>query len=289
MIGDINKMKKTIGFIRLMRLDLPFSAGICVLMGQLFAQGASASTSEMVYAFLSIFLISASILALNDYFDVESDRVNAPHRPIPAGIVAPTEALLFSVLLLLAGLLLSWLLRPSAFICSMFLLVIGFLYNRRFKMSGLPGNLMVSFSVGMTFIYGAISIGQPFNSTVWFFAVIAALIDLGEEISADAMDMAGDRLIQSRSLAICHGRNFALRISAGLFLSVIVLTAIPFFLGWFTPVYLLPIAIMDGMIAWSALRLLKSDDRSGRMHIRQLYMGATAGLLLFLVMRLCGV
>ena len=72
----------------------------------------------------------------------------------------------------------------------------------------------------MTFIYGGVSVGMPSNRIVWFFAVIAALIDLGEEIAADAMDMAGDRLIHSNSLAIRHGSRTALEsVDVSFFLS----------------------------------------------------------------------
>jgi geranylgeranylglycerol-phosphate geranylgeranyltransferase len=70
---------------------------------------------------------------------------------------------------------------------------------------------------------------------------------------------------------------------------VIALTAIPFLLRWFTIVYVPPIAAMDIVIAYSTMRLLKSRDNEGRAHIRRLYLGATAGLLLFLLMRLLGV
>lgn len=148
---------------------------------------------------------------------------------------------------------------------------------------------MVSFSVGMTFIYGGVSVGKPFNRVVWFFAVIAALIDLGEEIAADAMDMAGDRLIRSHSLALRHGRVAALKVSGGIFFVVVALTVVPFLVQWFSLAYIAPIALMDAVIAYSALCLLKSDDSAGRKHIRWLYLGATAGLLLFLTMRLLGV
>jgi geranylgeranylglycerol-phosphate geranylgeranyltransferase len=190
---------------------------------------------------------------------------------------------------MLAGLLLSIYLGALALTCAIFLLIVGFLYNRIFKKSGLLGNVMVSISVGMTFIYGGVSVGMPFNKTVWLFAIIAALVDLGEEIAADAMDMAGDRIIQSNSLAIRLGREAALRISGGLFFLVIALTTVPFLLRWFTFPYVLPIALMDIAIAHSTLRLLKSDDNAGRIHIRRLYLGATAGLLLFLLIRLLGV
>lgn len=210
-------MKNIKGLFGLMRFELPFSAGVCVVMGQLLALGRFASPSETIFAFFAVFFISASILVLNDYFDVETDKINSPGRPIPSGLVTLKEALLLSIILLSLGIILGYLLGLTALICIIILSIIGFLYNRKFKKSGLPGNLMVSFSVGMTFIFGGVSVGLPFNKMVWFFGVIAALIDLGEEIAADSMDMRGDLLIDSNSLAIKYGKQTALQISSSIF------------------------------------------------------------------------
>jgi geranylgeranylglycerol-phosphate geranylgeranyltransferase len=281
-------MKKARGLIRLLRFELPFSAGVCVVMGQILALGEFASAYETTLGFLSVFFISASILVLNDYFDVETDRLNAPDRPIPSNIVTTSEALLLSISLIFSGLLLSYLISSIALLLSIILLIIGFLYNRNYKKSGLPGNVMVSFSVGMTFIYGGVSVGLPFNNIVWLFAAIAALIDLGEEIAADAMDVQGDLLINSRSLAIRYGSKFALKISSYIFLLVILLTSVPFIRGWLPTIYLLPIAIMDVSIACSSLRLLKSGGNkiAGRKYIRWIYLGSTLGLLVFILIRL---
>ena len=282
-------MNKIKGFVKLLRFELPFSAGVCVVMGQLLALGKFASVFEIISGFLSIFSVSASILVLNDYFDVESDKINAPTRPIPSNLVTRSEALVLSIILLFIGLVLSYLISVTAFICSIILLIIGFLYNRKYKKSGLPGNIMVSFSVGMTFIYGGISVGLPFNKMVLFFGVIAALIDLGEEIAADSMDMQGDILINSNSLAIKYGKDSALKISSYIFLFVIILTSLPFILNWFPIIYLVPIAVIDFAIAYSVLRLLKSNNQEGRRYIRWIYLGSTLGLLIFIFMRLIDV
>lgn len=281
-------MKKLRGLLSLLRFELPFSAGVCVVMGQILALGKFASVSETVFGFLSVFFVSASILVLNDYFDVETDKLNAPDRPIPSNIVTPSEALLLSIGLMFSGFILSYLINGMALSLSIILLTIGFLYNRNYKKSGLPGNLMVSFSVGMTFIYGGVSVGLPFHNIVWFFGAIAALIDLGEEIAADAMDVQGDLLINSNSLAIKYGNQIALRISSYIFFFVIPLTSVPFVLKWLPVSYLVPIAIMDTSIAYSSLRLLKSSNNknSGRKYIRWLYLGSTLGLLVFILMRL---
>ncbi len=282
-------MKKIKGLIRLLRFELPLSAGICVVMGQLLALGEFASVFITASGFLSVFSISASILVSNDYFDVETDKINAPDRPIPSNIVTPFEALLLSVFLLSLGLILSYLISNAALLCSIGLLIVGFLYNRKFKKSGLPGNLLVSFSVGMTFIFGGISVGLPFNEAVLFFGLVAVLVDLGEEIAADAMDVKGDKLINSNSIAILYGKPIALKISSCIFSFVILLTAIPFIMNWFSLIYLIPITIMDLSIGYSSFKLLKSKNEEGRKFIRWIYLGATFGLLVFLIMRFIGI
>jgi geranylgeranylglycerol-phosphate geranylgeranyltransferase len=279
-------MSKVNGLLKLIRFELPFSAGVCVVMGQMLALGMFASIILTVLGFASVFLISASILVMNDFFDVETDRVNAPHRPIPSGLVSPNEAFYFSLFLLLTGILASLLINLTVFVISIVLAIIGFLYNRYFKKSGLPGNLMVSISVGMTFIYGGVSVGLPFQITVLFFGLIAALIDLGEEIAADAMDIKGDKLISSKSVAIRFGRSTALKISSLIFLFVIILSFIPFLLQWFRTIYLIPIGIMDLAIAHNTLKLINSKDDEGRKYIRWIYLGAITGIIVFIVMRL---
>jgi hypothetical protein len=43
---------------------------------------------------------------------------------------------------------------------------------------------------------------------------------------------------------------------------------------------------MDISIAYSSFRLLRSKNEEGRKYIRRIYLGATAGLLIFIFMRL---
>ncbi len=255
-------------------------------MGQLLALGEFASAIISLFGFFSVFFISASILVMNDVIDVESDKVNAPHRPIPSGEVTPNEALIFSIVLLFSGIVLSYLISFLSFMIAILLAVIGYLYNRHFKKSGLFGNILVSFSVGMTFVFGGATVGLPLNKIVLFFGLISALIDLGEEIAADAMDIKGDLLIDSKSIAIKFGKKTALKISGVIFLIVVLLTFIPIILQWFSIIYLLPILIMDFFIIYPAVRLQYSKNDEGRKFIRWIYLGATFGIIVFLIMRL---
>jgi len=277
---------RMLGLFHLFRFELPFSAGVCVILGELLALGEIPTTKEIVLGFLSIFFISAAALILNDYFDIESDRINASERPLPAGLVTEKDVVLLSIAVTMLGFITGYLISLEALLIVILVWIVGFLYNWRFKKAGFIGNLMVSFSVGMTFIFGGIAVGKPFETIVWFFAVIVMLVDLGEEIAADAMDIEGDRLAGSRSLAVVLGREKALKISGAIFLLVVVASILPFFLGWLEWIYLFPILLMDIVILYSTSKLIDSKIVNRRIYIRWIYLGGLVAFLIFIIIRM---
>jgi geranylgeranylglycerol-phosphate geranylgeranyltransferase len=223
-------------------------------------------------------------LILNDYFDLEVDRVNAPQRPLPSGAVKPVEVLILAVVTSLGGLALAALIGLSALVVAIIFWGVGVLYNWRLKQSGFPGNLMVSASVAITFILGGIVVGKPWNRAVWFFSLIAFLIDLGEEISGDAMDLDGDHQRGSRSLAVLFGKQAALRVAAAIFALLVLISPLPYLLGWLGWPYLAFIIGMDVLIIFSVIRLLQSQtSEDGRHWMRVIYLGTSMGLLAFVI------
>jgi len=274
------------GFARLFRFELPFTAGLCAVLGQLLALGTLPTIIEMTLGFLSVFFISAAALILNDFFDLESDIINAPNRPLPSGQVSKQDVILLTVGVTALGLITGLLISGAAVMVIIAVWIIGFLYNWRFKKVFLVGNLMVSLSVGMTFIFGGVSVNQPFSTLVWFFAMWVFLINLGEEIAADAMDAEGDRAAGSRSLALVLGREKALKISAAIFLVVITASSIPFIFGWLGWVFLLPFILTDAMMVYSVLKLLQTEEDQGRVYIRWIYMSGMVTLIVIIILLL---
>jgi len=259
-----------------------------VILGEMLALGKLPDAREMILGFLSVFFISATALILNDFFDLETDKINAPERPLPAGLVTKRDVVLFSCVVTVLGFIASSMLGFNALLVVILVWAVGFLYNWRFKRTGLPGNLMVSFSVGMTFIFGGIAVAQPFEKTVWVFGIIVFLIDLGEEIAADAMDVAGDKQAGSRSLAVLLGHEKALKISAAIFLSVIVVSLLPFLIGWIEWFYIFPIILMDIVIAYSTTKLLDSRSANRRIYIRAIYLSGMVAILILIAVKLMG-
>lgn len=274
------------GLFRLFRFELPFTAGVCVILGELLALGSLPSVKEILLGFLSVFFVSATSLILNDYFDIESDKINAPERPLPSGLVTERDVVLLSIVVTILGFITGYLISLQALFVVIFVWAVGFLYNWRFKKAGFIGNLMVCFSVGMTFIFGGIAVNKPFEIIVWFFAIWVMLIDLGEEIAADAMDVEGDRLEGSRSLALILGLENALKISAATFFLVIVASSVPFILSWLDWIYLFPILLTDVVILFSLSKLLNSRIVNRRKYIRWIYLSGLVTLIMFIIIRL---
>jgi len=276
--------RKIKGVIQLFRPELPFSAGVCVVLGEIVALGNFPSIREAMLGFVCGFFISGSALVSNDYFDLEVDKVNSPNRPLPSGSVSPSETIILAVVTMLIGLTASFAIGISALILSLVFGIVGILYNWRFKQAGLLGNLMVAASVAITFILGGLAVGRPFYPLVWLFSLTAFLIDLGEEIAGDAMDIEGDKQRASKSIAIRYGKNIALRVSASIFFLMVLVSFLPYIFGLLGIAYLATISFANLITIFSTVKILKSQTpEEGRKYMRWIYVGATFGMLAYIV------
>jgi len=281
--------QKIKGMLQIIRPELPLAAGMCVVIGELLALGRLPSPGTVILGFGLGFFLSSSAMIFNDIFDLEVDRINTPQRPLPAGLLSGSEAVALGILAAVISLAIAWITHPLVVVLSLGAWLLGFFYNWKLKAAGLWGNLIVSLNVALTFILGGIVVGQTLAGIVWAFGLFAFFFDLAEEIAGDAMDVEGDKLRGSRSLAILWGKRAALRISAGLFGLVILLSLLPIALGERSLFYLIPIAITDILIVFFVLRLIKSQTPGeGRGSMRGLYLSASIGLLAFLIGRIIG-
>ncbi len=276
--------RKAIAAVRIFRPELPLAAGVCVALGELLALGALPPPRALALGFLCAFFLSGAALIFNDYFDLEVDRINAPQRPLPSGLLTPGEVIVLGIAATLAGLACAAVFGRAAFGFSVVVWALGFLYNWKLKAAGFWGNLLVSASVAATFILGGIIAGRPWDRIVWVFGAVAFFFDLAEEIAGDAMDAEGDRLRGSQSLAILRGKRFALNISGALLAVVVALTFLPLIWGELGLLYAVTILLTDALILYFGARLLRhKTEAEGRFAMRALYIGASLGFLAFLV------
>ena len=162
---------KIIAICGLLKIELPLAAGLCVVVGEMLVIGKLPTPLEFALGFLAGFFISGAIMMSNDYFDLEVDKINHPERPLPSGRITIRELAALTCLFSIAGFLIFFYAGFFSLVYRPISLGGWFLYNWKFKEAGLAGNLMVSLSVAMTFIFGGVSVGSGFSGLVWVFGV----------------------------------------------------------------------------------------------------------------------
>ncbi|MGV8905751.1 MAG: UbiA family prenyltransferase [Acetobacterium sp.] len=276
--------KKVRGLIQLIRPELPFAAGVCVIIGEIIAFGGFSSFQNLLLGFMWGFFLSSPAMIINDYFDIEVDKVNSPNRPLPSGLIQPAAAIALAVMTTLIGMSVSAFIGMTTILLYIIFWLVGFLYNWKLKEMGLLGNLLVSSSVAITFILGGIVVGEPGNKTVWILSLMVFLFDLGEEIAADAMDIEGDKKRDIKSIAILIGKKNALRISAALFALMIMVSLLPVLWNLLGTIYFIIISITDILIFFFVIKLLKSRTiEDGRSNIRAMYLCGLLGMLAIII------
>jgi len=220
---------------------------------------------KLVLAYLVVALVIGGGNALNDYFDLEVDRVNHPYRPLPMGKIPPENAKIFAIFLMAMGLVLALplvtlptLITLSAILCLIF-------YNTRGKWIPVVGNLVVSIISGLVFLFvGAVANNLKIMIFPFLFAF---LFHLAREVVKDVQDFQGDLIgnpIKKTNLTLPHliGKRKALVFSQIVIGVLIAVTLLPYFWGIFGKLYLVAVIIgVDLPLIFIILLIHRLDPR----------------------------
>jgi geranylgeranylglycerol-phosphate geranylgeranyltransferase len=277
-------MSKVGGYLRLMRLINCAMMGFAVIVGAVLAAPSSIGTSwqNLVFGFMTGFMLTAASMAINDYYDREIDAVNEPKRPIPSGMIEPREALAFAFVLTAIGFVAAYLTNPLCFVTAIIAWMIFVAYTTVGKRSGLPGNFLVSTCVAIPFVYGSIAVVSAVRLNVLIFACMAFLSNTGREITKGIVDVQGDKMQGVKTLAVRFSERTAAIVAALFYLSVVVLSPVPWLLGlvsfWFLPFVILT----DLGLAASSLMVVNDFSRESARRVKKLVLlWFVLGLLAF--------
>jgi geranylgeranylglycerol-phosphate geranylgeranyltransferase len=252
------KLKTYVSLIRvpyIVMLDL-----LCVLLILTFQKGFG-DLLTMILAVLAVSLVIAGSAAINDYFDVESDRISHPERVIPSNQISLARTAQFSALTLLAGLAVSYAINALAFGIVVLDVVLFVLYPRLFKrISGFLSNLVMGYLGATVALFaGAVVFKTVDIASLSFVGMIAAgAISLN--VLKDVLTIDGDLKAKYPTLVIKRGIRIAAVVGA-IFLLLSVLTSpFPFVVGAAGYAYLLPIAIWGAIGILTALSLLRAPN-----------------------------
>jgi geranylgeranylglycerol-phosphate geranylgeranyltransferase len=239
---------RLLGFWRLARPNNLAIAFPAIFIGG-FVSGADLRWVPLLLAAVSGVLLGAGANAINDYYDLEIDRINKPNRPLPSGLLTRRDALIFAGSSFLSGIVIAAFINPACLAISMGSAVLLVLYSRSLKKAGLLGNLTVAFMLGLALVYGGLAVGAIRNAAV--VGLFSFLYNFAREILKDVDDMDGDRTQGARTFPIRYGVRASLILTTSILLILVSATVLPYGLGWFSRTYLWIVAIgVDAVVFW---------------------------------------
>lgn len=181
--------------------------------------------TKLVLLVVASVLIAGAGYVINDYFDLNIDRINKPERLVVEKLIKRRWAILWHFCLSAAGLLisvyLSWKTRnPLVGIFNFLSIVLLWFYSTNFKRQVLIGNVIISLLTAWVVLVIYVCEAKfnlsrqaeaqlNFLTSIYKMAVVyggfAFIISLVREVVKDIEDMEGDMRYQCKTLPIVWG------------------------------------------------------------------------------------
>ena len=122
-----------------------------LIIGAIVA-GTAAISLSFIIAVIAAFLICGTGNVINDYFDREIDKTNAPHRPIPAGLITLASALKYFCILTAIGMILAFFVGIAYLAIAAFNWIIALIYPWKAKKIPIVKNIFVAYLASSSFL-----------------------------------------------------------------------------------------------------------------------------------------
>ena len=192
--------------------------------------GSSFAGQELILvliAALAAGLLNAASNGLNQVCDLDIDRINKPGRPLPAGLISRRGALIFTVVLYVLSVAVTWIVVPSPeltwqqrlsgpfwmhecfifyLLAALFTLVYSVPELGRTKQHTFGANLTIAIPRGLMLkVAGWSVLASVRHWEPWYIGLCFFLFLLGAASTKDFSDMAGDRQGACRTLPNVFG------------------------------------------------------------------------------------
>ncbi len=234
------KFKTLISFYLLARPANVLIAFLTIIIAAKLAGGLDPIGNVLLAAVsASLIMIGANII--NDYYDIDIDKINKPHRPLANGTISTKQALVYCSVVFVIAWLCAAAINLEMFLIASFFSLLLILYSYRLKRTIIWGNLVVSVTTAMAFVYGGGAVGN-YQKTL-FPAAFAFLFHFGREILKDIQDMEGDEKNGAITYPIKYGIHNSVVLIMIDFILLIILTIIPYILNIYSEKYFIVICI----------------------------------------------
>lgn len=257
-------MNKLNAYWRLMRADRPIGTYLLAwptLWALLIASNGEPSLKIVVLFMIGTFLMRSAGCVINDFADRNLDgHVRRTHqRPLPAGEVSPTEAVIIFGLLLFAAFIIVMQFNTQTVMLSFFAAGVAALYPFCKRWTHLPQVVL-----GVAFSFGILMAFSAQESDAWFIAGVLFVTNVIWTVMYDTeyamADREDDLHVGIRSTAILFGRYDRLIIAILQLVTLALLCFVTYWFDWSWPL-ILALAIIAGLFIYQQ-RLIREREPS---------------------------
>ncbi|MFH0986860.1 MAG: UbiA family prenyltransferase [Candidatus Micrarchaeota archaeon] len=237
-------------------------AALGSLVGSISIIGDSVYKSivPVLMAFLVVFLHNAAGYALNDYLDIESDKINHPERSLPSGKIKKETVLIFVWIAFFSSVAISYFINIECFIIAIISALGLLLYELGVKNITFSGNILIGLLTGLTFVFGGFAASKTGLFPVFVLGMLSFLAITAREITKDLADYKGDKY--KKTLPKVLGIKRAALVSTALYLTAVSLSPLPFIYGIFGYGYLSIVLVCDLIFAYTVFLQFKNPKKA---------------------------
>ena len=272
-------MSKLNAYWRLMRADRPIGTYLLAwptIWALLIGGNGEPSLKLFVLFMLGTFLMRSAGCVINDFADRNLDgHVSRTHqRPMPAGEVTATEAVMVFGLLLFAAFIVVLQFNTQTVMLSFAAAGVAALYPFCKRWTHLPQVVL-----GIAFSFGILMAFSAQNSTQWFIAGVLFVTNVIWTVMYDTeyamADREDDLQVGIRSTAILFGRHDRLIIGLLQLITVALLTYVAYWFDWSWPL-LLALAAIVGLFVYQQLLIREREpSQCFKAFLHNHYVGMT--------------
>jgi geranylgeranylglycerol-phosphate geranylgeranyltransferase len=267
-------------FIEITRPSNALFSGVAVLIGALVAGGGFLDIFKIILVFFVAIFACAGGNTINDYFDYEIDKINAPRRVLPRRAMSLKTAYVFSIILFVISCLLAFMVNLLAFSICVAACFLMYLYAMTLKRKPFSGNLLVSFLTSITFIYGGTAVGS--YKGVSMLALISFFAMVSRELVKDIEDLEGDVKKGAKTLPAIIGEKKTFNLAFSFLLIAAFLLYVPFLTGLYSYIYLGIVTPVVVFVFYILYTILKNKETPGKIQ-RNIKKAMYLVLLIFLL------
>jgi geranylgeranylglycerol-phosphate geranylgeranyltransferase len=198
---------------------------------------------SFILTMLGAGMLAAGLMVHNDYTDLESDKVNRPHKPLPQNIISPETAKYTGLVLMILPIIIAFIIGPinpsesnltpfginfPLVLLTIAVVIVGVIYNQQGKYTGIWGHVMVAFGVGAIPLWGALALQPSVPALMLPLALSIFTMEIGREIMVCAGDIKGDKEAGYKTTPVRVGRLKSMKIALVFYLLFIPLYPLPY-------------------------------------------------------------